>query len=65
MMTLEEIQKAVATLPADQLSKFRVWFDEFDAARFDARIERDIAAGRLDRLAGEAVREFRANKARP
>jgi hypothetical protein len=65
MTTLEDIQNAVAALPADQLAKFRVWFDEFDAARFDARTEQDIAAGRLDRLAREAVEEFHANKARP
>jgi hypothetical protein len=51
MTTLEDIEKAVAELPADQLTKFRAWFEEFDAARFDRKIERHTKAGRLDKLA--------------
>jgi len=33
MTTIEEIEKAVAELPPDQLARFRAWFDEFDAAQ--------------------------------
>ncbi|HEY7297425.1 MAG TPA: hypothetical protein VH684_05755 [Xanthobacteraceae bacterium] len=44
MMTIEDIEKAVMELPADQLAKFRVWFEEFEPARFDQRIERDANA---------------------
>ncbi len=47
-------------LPADQLAKFRARFEEFEAASFDERIERDAAAGKLDRLADEALADFRA-----
>jgi hypothetical protein len=54
-MTIEDLEKAVATLPPDQLAKFRDWFEAFDAARFDERIERDARAGRLDRLAEQAL----------
>ena len=63
-MTVEDIEHAIAKLSADDLTKFRAWFEEFDAARFDAKIERDAAAGKLDRLAGEALAEFRAGRAR-
>jgi hypothetical protein len=59
MTTLEELEKAVTELPADQLAEFRAWFEEFEAARFDERIERDAKAGRLDRLADQAVADFR------
>ena len=58
-MTLADLEKAVATLAPDQLAKFRDWFDAFDAARFDAKIERDAATGKLDRLA-----DFRKGRAR-
>jgi len=51
-------------LPADQLAKFRAWFEEFEAARFDGRIERDAKAGRLDKLAEQALADFRAGRAR-
>jgi hypothetical protein len=64
MTTLEDIEKAVAELPADQLARFRVWFEEFEAARFDQKIERDAKAGRLDQLAEQALADFRAGRAR-
>ncbi len=63
-MTIEDIEKAVAKLPPDQLAVFRAWFEEFDAARFDQKIERDAQAGRLDRLADQAVDDFRKGRAR-
>jgi hypothetical protein len=64
MTTVEDIEKAVEKLPADQLARFRAWFEEFDAARFDAKIERDTKAGKLDQLAREAKADFGAGRAR-
>jgi hypothetical protein len=63
-MIIEDIEKAVAKLPPDQLAEFRVWFEEFDATRFDQKIERDVQAGTLDRLADQAVNDFRKGRAR-
>jgi hypothetical protein len=63
-MTLDDIEKAVAELPPDQLLRFRAWFEEFEAARFDDRIERDAKAGRLDQLAERALSNFRDGRAR-
>lgn len=64
MTTLEDIEKAVAELPHEQLVRFRAWFEQFEAARFDERIERDAKAGRLDQLAEQALADFRAGRAR-
>jgi len=64
MTTLEDIEKAVAELPPDQLMRFRAWFEEFEAARFDQRIERDAKAGRLGQLAEKALADFRTGRAR-
>ena len=55
MANLEDIEKAVAELPMDQLTRFRAWFEEFEATRFDRKIERDATTGRLDRLAEQAT----------
>jgi hypothetical protein len=62
-MTVEDLEKAVATLPEDQLAKFRAWFEAFDAARFDQKIERDALSGKLDRLAEEALDDLRKGRA--
>jgi hypothetical protein len=63
-MTIEDLENAVAKLPPDQLAKFRAWFEQFDAARFDQKIERDAKAGKLDRLADQAIDDFRKGRAR-
>ena len=63
MSSVEEIEKAVAELPADELARFRAWFEEFEAARFDERIERDAKAGKLDQLAEQALADFHAGRA--
>lgn len=64
MKTVEHIEQALTELPPDQLAEFRAWFEAFDAARFDEKIERDAKAGRLDRLAEQALTDFRAGRAR-
>jgi hypothetical protein len=38
------------------------WFAEFDAARWDRQIEEDVAAGRLDALAEEALNDLRQGR---
>jgi hypothetical protein len=63
-MTIEDLEKAVAKLPPDQFAQFRAWFEEFDAARFDQKIERDAKAGKLDRMADQAVDDFHKGRAR-
>ena len=63
-MTIEDIEKAVATLPPEQFAQFRAWFERFDAARFDQKIERDANDGKFDRLADEAIGDLRAGRAR-
>lgn len=63
-MTIEDLEKAVAKLPSDQLAKFRDWFEAFDAARFDEKIERDAKAGKLDRLAEQALADYAQGRAR-
>ena len=59
MSTVPEIERAIRELPPEELAKFRQWFAEFDAVLWDRQIEEDIAAGRLDRLADEALDDLR------
>ncbi len=64
MTKLEDIEKAVAELAPSELARFRAWFAEFDAVRFDEKIERDARSGKLDQLAEKALAEFRSGRAR-
>jgi hypothetical protein len=64
MTTAEDIEKAVEQLAPRELARFRAWFDEFDAQHFDAVIERDVRAGKLDAIADEAIVAHRAGHSR-
>jgi hypothetical protein len=64
MTTAEDIEKAVEALAPRELARFRAWFEAFDAEQFDAAIERDISAGKLDAHAEEALAAHRAERSR-
>jgi hypothetical protein len=55
MTTTEDIEKAVEQLPPRELARFRAWFEAFEAAQFDAAIERDAGSGKLDAHAEETL----------
>ncbi|NHC35900.1 hypothetical protein [Scytonema millei] len=62
MNNLQEIEQAVSQLSAEELADFRAWFAEFDAAAWDRQFEEDVAAGRLDRLAQQALQHLREGR---
>lgn len=62
MSKVDEIEKAVRGLAPEELAAFRAWFAEFDAQAWDRQMEEDVAAGRLDRLAEEAVDDLRQGR---
>ena len=64
MTTAEDVEKAVEQLTPRELARFRAWFEAFDAEQFDAAIERDIGAGKLDAHADEALAAHRAGRSR-
>ena len=57
-MTIQEIEQAIHKLSPEELAAFRRWFAEFDAEAWDRQFEKDVAAGRLDRLGEEALRDL-------
>jgi hypothetical protein len=63
MTTVAAITGAVRGLPKRELARFRKWFAEFDAAAWDGEFEEDVASGRLDELAREALRDRCAGRA--
>lgn len=61
-MGINEIETAIKNLSATDLEAFRNWFAEYDAEQWDGQMERDAAAGRLDTLADDAVKDFREGR---
>ena len=64
MSKVEELEKAVAALGADELAAFVAWFEEFQETLFDRRIEADAKAEKLDKFAQEAVADLKAGRVR-
>ncbi len=64
-MTIQEIEQAITELQLNELARFREWFDEYYAQAWDKQIERDAAAGRLDKLIAEVDEEYNAGLGKP
>lgn len=64
-MRLQELEAAVSRLPADDLSAFARWFEEYLVEAWDRRIEADIEAGRLDAAGRRADADFEAGRCSP
>lgn len=58
----EDIEEAIRQLPVDELAAFREWFARYDAAAWDRQLEEDVAGGRLDDLAEEAIDDLREGR---
>ena len=64
MLSIQTIVQAFQKLTTHELAEFRRWFAQFDESIWDAQIEADAQAGKLDALATEALAEYQDGKAR-
>jgi hypothetical protein len=64
MTKIEDIEKAIEGLSPADVARLRAWFDEFEARLFDERIESDSKAGKLDKLAAQALADHKAGHSR-
>ena len=62
MRKVEKLENEVQQLNPDELAAFRNWFRRYDSDEWDKEIERDVSAGRLDKLAEEAVAAHKAGR---
>jgi hypothetical protein len=64
MTKLENIQKVITELSAEfsatDFEKLRTFIDELEADLWDAEIERDAKAGKLDKLIAQALANYAA-----
>ena len=64
-MSVRELEAAVSNLSREELAAFRKWFVEFDAEIWDKQFEEDVAAGRLDKFAEEAIADLKEGRTTP
>lgn len=59
MSTLDEIKAEIEALPREDYAELRKWLSEKDWDEWDAQLEADSEAGKLDFLMEEALEEKR------
>ena len=64
MADVQELEKAVASLPEQEYVEFRRWFLDNDWQLWDNQIEEDSKAGRLNFLINEAAEATSSGKLR-
>jgi hypothetical protein len=62
MLTIQDLENEVTRLSREDLSRFRAWFDQYDAQIWDRQFEADANSGKLDELANHAIADFNAGK---
>ena len=64
MSKVENIEREIQKLTPSDLEAFRRWFREYDSDEWDRQIAEDVRAGKLDKLAEEALAAHRAGKSK-
>ncbi len=62
MTRVEKLEREVKELSRADLAAFREWFRKYDSDEWDRQIEEDIQAGKLDKLAEEAIAQYKAGR---
>lgn len=65
MSTVAEIEKAIKTLPPEEVWKVGSLVDELRESLWDKQIDADIAAGKLDKLWEKAKADIAAGRIKP
>ena len=64
-MSVLEIEQAITRMTAEELSQFTKWFEDFLADEWDRQIERDMVAGKFDKIFAKADEDFEAGRCKP
>ena len=65
MSTVTEIESALRGLPVSDAREVAHWLQEYLDQQWDKQMDEDIAAGRLDKLAEQALDHHRAGQVKP
>jgi hypothetical protein len=63
--TVREIERAIDKLSEQQLGELYAWLDQHHPQPIDARLQSDLAAGRLDTAIHRALDDERNSRVKP
>ena len=61
-MLVYELIENIKKLPKNDLKIFLEWLENFEQELWDEEFEGDVKLGKLDKLAEQAIRDFRDDK---
>ena len=64
-MSVSEIEAAISELSNKDLAELVDWLQDYHQRLWDAQIEQDLEAGRLDQVLAEVDEEYEAGLSRP
>jgi hypothetical protein len=64
-MSVMEVEEAIKAFPKEDLAQFNQWYQEFLEDQWDAQIQDDAKAGKLDFLLKEVEQAEKAGTLRP
>ena len=62
MANITEVKETIKKLPDEDFNAFADWFEKLEEKRWDKELGKDIAEGKLDDLANEAINEYKTGK---
>lgn len=62
MTKVKKLEQEVQKLSRSEMAAFRKWFQAYDSEEWDREIEGDVRAGKLEKLAKEALVAHKAGK---
>ncbi len=63
--TVQEVERVIETLTPEELDELYQWLDRHRPLPIDARIQSDLAAGRLDKLIRRALDDEETGRVQP
>jgi hypothetical protein len=63
--TVAEIENALRALPVQDARTIADWLQDYLDEQWDRQIEQDAKSGKLDKLAEQALSQYRAGKTKP
>ena len=65
MSTVAEIENALEALPIEDARRVAGWLQQYLDAKWDKQMDKDIAAGRMDKLWEKAQADIAAGRVKP